>query len=74
MYSLYNKKIYLLPSRIIFDPGNREHLLDYAEYLKYNNWKRTGCRFLLEDPFTDIPSMIRFKVISYFMQQYIDQV
>jgi hypothetical protein len=73
MSLLYHKKSYSPPTRVPFDPANREHLLDYAEYLKYNNW-RSGCRFLLEEPYQDIPTMVRRKVVEHFMKSYIDQV
>jgi hypothetical protein len=50
-----------LEPRVRFDPSNHEHRLDYATFLKYNGWKN-GCRFLLEDPYADIPSMINAKI------------
>lgn len=59
--------------RITFDPANLQHQLDFAEFIKYNNW-RGGCRYLLEDPYEDIPSMIKDKLIHYYMQGMIDRV
>ena len=58
---MYHVKSYNPAPRVLFDPSNHEHRLDYAAYLKYNGWKN-GCRFLLEDPFADIPSMINAKI------------
>lgn len=69
----YNKRSYTLQPRVAFDPTNREHLLDYAEFLKYNNWIR-GCKYLLEDPYSDIPTMIAAKVGEHFMRQFVDMV
>jgi len=73
MTLLYHKRTYTPAPRVEFDPSNREHLLDYAEFLKYNNW-RNGCKFLLEEPYQDIPTMVRRKVVMHFMKSYIDQV
>jgi hypothetical protein len=50
--------------RVRFDPSNHEHRLDYASFLKYNNWQG-GCRFLLEDPYEDIPTMINAKITEH---------
>lgn len=63
---MYRKSVLSVRPRVAFDPNNREHQLDFAEFLKYNNW-RTGCRFMLEDPYEDIPSMIKDKLIAYYM-------
>ena len=73
MYNTYRKRSFTVAPRVIFDPPNSKHMLDYASFLKYNNWK-DGCHFLLEDPYTDIPTMIRAKVVEYRMAQYMNQV
>lgn len=73
MSNTYRKRAYAIPARVVFDPSNSKDMLDFAEFLKYNNW-RHGCRFLLEDPYTDIPTMICAKVVGYRMTQYITQV
>ena len=69
----YIAKSFAPPPRVYFDASNPEHLLDYAEYLKYNNWKG-GCKFLLEDPYTDIPSMVSAKVIRHTLGEFIAKV
>lgn len=48
--------------RIIFDPRNSDHRLEYAYFMRYGNWKNT-CKFALEEPFEDIPSMISNKIV-----------
>jgi hypothetical protein len=58
---MYRVKTYNPKPRVIFDPNNHEHRLDYAAFLKYNGW-RSGCPFLLEDPYEDIPTMINAKI------------
>ena len=67
---MYRKSVLNIKPRIQFDPANRQHQLDFAEFIKYNNW-RTGCRFLLEDPYEDIPSMIKDKLVEYYMKDMI---
>lgn len=69
----FRKSVLNVRPRISFDPANTEHRLDFAEFIKYNNW-RSGCRFLLEDPYEDIPSMIKDKLISYYIADLIDRV
>jgi hypothetical protein len=50
-------------TRVVFDPTNHEHRLDYAKFLKYNTWVN-GCNYFLEDPYSDIPSMINAKIVE----------
>lgn len=69
----YHKKSFKIPERVVFDPANEKHLLDYASFIKYNNWKN-GCNYLLEDPYMDIPTMVHDKVVNYFLSQYIEKV
>lgn len=58
---MYRLKFYNPRPRVEFNASNHEHRLDYASFLKYNNWKG-GCPFLLEDPYEDIPTMINAKI------------
>jgi hypothetical protein len=58
---MYRVKSYNPKPRRQFDPSNHEDRLDYASFLKYNGW-RSGCPFLLEDPYEDIPTMINAKI------------
>lgn len=58
---MYRVKTYNPKPRVMFDPNNHEHRLDYASFMKYNGW-RNGCPFLLEDPYEDIPTMINAKI------------
>ena len=69
----YNKKVYSPQPRVVFDATNKKHLKDYAEFLKYNNWK-SGCRYLLEDPYMDIPTMINEKIVHHFLNSYMERV
>lgn len=69
----FRKSVLNVKPRVVFDPDNREHRLDFAEFLKYNNW-RSGCYFLLEDPFHDIPTMCKAKLLDYYMTFEFNQV
>lgn len=61
---MYRKRIIPPRERVVFDPSNKQHMLDYSMFLKYNNWKN-GCNYLLEDPYQDIPTMINEKIVHY---------
>jgi hypothetical protein len=69
----YSKRVIQEKPRVLFDPNNKKHLVDYASFLKYNNWKN-GCQYLLEDPYMDIPTMINEKVVSHFLTKYMEKV
>lgn len=64
----YRKSSTLVKSRLVFDPSNRKHMLDFARFVKYNSWK-DGCSYLLEDPFVDIPTMIRAKIADHTLSK-----
>lgn len=50
--------------RVKFNPENKEHVIIFAKFLKDNNWQST-CPFYLEDPYLDIPTMIRAKIADF---------
>lgn len=70
---MYRAKTYIAKPRVIFDARNHEHRLDYAEFLKYNGWKN-GCQFLLEEPYTDIPTMINAKIVAETLRPLMESV
>jgi len=69
----YRKSILAPKERIVFDPSNRKHMLDFAKFIKYNNWK-DGCLYYLEDPYSDIPTMIRAKIADYVVANIAEKV
>lgn len=69
---MYRKRVYSPKPRVAFEPSNRKHRLDYAQFLRYNNWK-DGCQFLLEEPYMDIPSMINDKLVHYYLKSMMEQ-
>jgi hypothetical protein len=50
-----------------------KHMLDFAKFVKYNSWTN-GCSYFLEDPFTDIPTMIRSKIADYTLSRLVEKV
>ena len=73
MTARYRKSNLNYKQRVQFNPANRSHMLDFAKFAKYNNWKN-GCSYFLEDPYTDIPAMIRAKIADYTMSRYLEKV
>ncbi len=67
---MYSESVLKPRERIHFDPANSEHVEDYANFIKHSNWK-SGCKYLLEQPFQDIPSMINNKLIRHFLKPYL---
>jgi hypothetical protein len=70
---VYRKRSYIIKPRVAFDASNRAHRLDYAQFLKYNNWKN-GCKYFLEEPYMDIPSMIHDKLVHHYLKSMMEQV
>lgn len=60
--------------RVPFNPRNREHMLSYASFLKYNKWGPDGCRFELEENYTNIPAMLADKALEYLMSTYFEHI
>jgi len=73
MTNEYRRSVLASKPRIKFDPDNRKHMLDFARFVKYNNWK-DGCSYYLEDPYADIPSMIRSKIVDYTLSKLVEKV
>lgn len=71
--STYRKSILAPRERVLFDPRDRKHMLDFARFVKYNNW-RDGCAYYLEDPYTDIPTMIRAKIADAVVSSFAEKV
>ena len=73
MTNQYRKSALAHKERIVFDPCNRKHMLDFARFVKYNSWK-DGCSYLLEDPYSDIPTMIRAKIADHTLSKLVEKV
>lgn len=60
----YTKYTLAPRQRVTFNPENKDHVIDFAKFLKNKNWTN-GCPYYLEDPYLDIPTMIRAKIADY---------
>ncbi len=73
MTNEYRRSVLAPRPRVNFDPCNRKHMLDFAKFVKYNSWTN-GCSYFLEDPYTDIPSMIRAKIADHTLSKLVEKV
>jgi len=73
MTNEYRRSVLAPKERVKFNPRNRKHMIDFAKFVKYNNWTE-GCSYFLEDPFTDIPTMIRAKIADYTLSKLVEKV
>lgn len=60
----------IVQPKIYFDAGNKKHLIAYAKFLKSTTWE-DGCKFILEFPFSDIPTMINYKITERALDKYL---
>ena len=58
----------IITTRVYFNPANKKHRLAFKHFLEHNKWSGL-CNFYLEYPFTDIPSMIRYKLAKYIVSK-----
>jgi hypothetical protein len=61
MYIYSYRKPALTKNRVEFDPSNKDHMAAFGCFVKNGGWK-DGCPFYLEEPYTDIPTMICNKI------------
>jgi hypothetical protein len=73
MTTRYRKSSLIYKQRVQFNPANQKHMLDFAKFVKYNNWKG-GCSYFLEDPYSDIPAMIQAKIAEHTVSRYLEKV
>jgi hypothetical protein len=53
--------------RRCFDIGSTLDIKIFKKFVTDNAWGPSGCPFLLEEPFTNIPDMIRYKITNEFL-------
>ena len=70
---MYRQSVLTQKPRTLFNPNNKQHMLDFAYYTKYSNWKN-GCHYLLEDPYMDIPTMIRSKIVDSTLSSFLEKI
>jgi hypothetical protein len=56
----------ILPKRI-FDPRNREDLLEYKHFITKGKWKNGTCPFQLQWPYLTIPNMLHEMVAKHYV-------
>jgi hypothetical protein len=73
MTNEYRRSVLAPKARVPFDPNNKKHMIDFAKFIKYKSWKN-GCSYYLEDPFSDIPTMIRSKIADHTLAKLVEKV
>ena len=51
-----------------FNPTSKVDIEVYRKFLKSGKWTGTGCPFVLEYPFVNIPIMIDNKLVRRFLK------
>ncbi len=55
---------------VAFDPHNKDHRRYYAQFIEYGGWGRCPVRFIVtEDHGFDLPTMIRNRLIEYYIER-----
>lgn len=53
-------------NQVFFDPANPEHRKIAATHIATHSWRHTNLRFYVEQPFTNVVSMITMKMAQYY--------
>ena len=56
-----------------FNPASATDLAEYKSFTETNNWG-SGCPFVLEWPYHDVPSMIKQRIIDRHLARIISTV
>jgi hypothetical protein len=51
-----------------FDANNIEHRKYFKTFFTKNKWDQKSPRFILEQPFLDVPTMIQNKLMQYYLK------
>lgn len=54
--------------RVRFNPGDKEHIEIYRNFVIHRKWDNPGCPFELVWPYLSIPDMIKDKIINHFLK------
>ena len=52
-----------------FDPANRQHRKDYAEFLRTGRWTHCLVRYELDEPSGELQGMIQRRILEYYMER-----
>ena len=50
-----------------FDPTNKQHRKDYAEFLRTGKWIHCDVRYELDEPGGELQGMIQRRILEYYM-------
>ena len=59
---------------VTFDPSNAAHRRAVNTYIRTGGWGAVPMRFLLENPYLDIPTMVSARLLDYYMGREFKQV
>lgn len=54
---------------VAFDVSNRQHRRWFAEFQNYGTWGRCPVRFIITDDNGDLLTMIRRRLIDYYVER-----
>jgi hypothetical protein len=52
---------------VVFDPANPVHRKAASTYIRTGGWGKVPMKFLLENPYLDVPTMIHARLIDYYL-------
>lgn len=55
----------------VFNAHAKEDLIEFGHFLTHTTWK-TNCPFVLQDPYTNVPDMIRSQIIAAHISNLIN--
>lgn len=53
--------------RRVFDPKNRDDLLEYKYFITKGHWKGGSCPFQLQWPYLTIPNMLHEMIAKHYV-------
>jgi hypothetical protein len=63
-----NKLQYFNFTKEQFNPNNKHHMKIAREFFRDYRWGPSGCLFILEWPYEDIPYMLKTKITEYTLE------
>lgn len=59
----------LTANRVYFDPQNPDHRQIVAKYMVTRSWKHTDTRFFIEQPYSNVVSLVTAKLAEYYAEK-----
>lgn len=57
----------MMIEKVLFDVDNKAHVELFKGFMVNSKWGSDGCKFLLEEPYTNVPRMIEEKLLRKFL-------